>query len=54
MADGRALEGDALLHGRVAEGVGAPAELHAALQVVVGVGGGRTWRGTIGGFLILL
>lgn len=49
-----AFEGDAFPQRRVAEGVSAPAELHPRFQVVVGEGGGRTWRGLTRGLFILL
>lgn len=56
-----ALEGDALLHRRVAEGVGALAELQAGFRVsaavaavVVGESGRGARRGVTGRLLILL
>ena len=53
----RALEGDALLDGGVAEGVGAPAELQALGPRVVVLETGRRrgrWRGVTRGLLVLL
>lgn len=49
-----ALKGDALLHGRVAEGVSAPAELLACFGVVIWERGRGSRRGDTRGFLILL
>lgn len=49
-----ALEGDALLHWWMAEGVGTPTELQAAFRVVIGESRRGAWRGVTGGLLILL